>query len=85
MFNKAATILWQYCDVKLFEKKVQREYHSNRGGVSIRIAKGIYYRPSTGRMKPVEHSYMNQEGIGDLYITNKHHYCSINSTTFSTC
>ena len=46
MLNKAATILWQYCDVKLFEEKVQREYHSNREGLSIRIAKGIYYRPS---------------------------------------
>ena len=23
-------------------------------------------------MKPVERSYMNQEGVGDLYITNKH-------------
>lgn len=72
MLGKGETILWQYSDVKLLEEKVQREYHSNRGGVSIRIAKGIYYRPSTGRMKPVEHSYMNQEGIGDLYITNKH-------------
>ena len=72
MLGKGETILWQYSDVKLFEEKVQREYHSNRGGVSIRIAKGIYYRPSTGRMKPVERSYMNQEGVGELYITNKH-------------
>ena len=67
MLGKGETILWQYSDVKLFEEKVQREYHSNRGGVSIRIAKGIYYRPSAGRMKPVERSYMNQEGMGDLY------------------
>lgn len=72
MLGKGEKILWQYCDVKLFEEKVQREYHSNRGGLSIRICKGVYYRPSTGRMKPVEHSYMNLEGTGDLYITNKH-------------
>ena len=72
MLGKGETILWQYSDVKLFEEKVQREYHSNRGGLSVRICKGVYYRPSTGRMKPVEHSYMNLEGTGDLYITNKH-------------
>lgn len=72
ILTKGESILWQYSDVKLFEEKVQREYHSNRGGLSIRIAKGIYYRPSTGRMKPVERSYMDQEGIGNLYITNKH-------------
>lgn len=72
MLGKGETILWQYSDVKLFEEKVQREYHSNRGGLSVRICKGVYYRPSTGRMKPVEHSYMNLEGTGELYITNKH-------------
>ena len=72
ILSKGECILWQYSDVKLFEEKIQREYHSNRGGLSIRICKGVYYRPSTGRMKPVEHSYMNLEGTGDLYITNKH-------------
>ncbi len=72
MLGKGETILWQYSDVKLFEEKVQREYHSNRGGLSVRVCKGVYYRPSTGRMKPVERSYMNQEGVGVLYITNKH-------------
>lgn len=72
MLGKGETILWQYSDVKLFEEKVQREYHSNRGGLSIKIMKGVYYRPSTGRTRPVEHSYMNLEGTGNLYVTNKH-------------
>mgnify|MGYP006988964306 FL=1 len=52
MLSKGETILWQYSDVRLFEEKVQREYRSNRSGLSIKIAKGVYYRPSTGRMKP---------------------------------
>lgn len=72
MLCKGESVLWVYDDVKLFEEKVQREYHSNRGGLSVRICKGVYYRPSTGRMKPVEHSYLNLEGTGNLYVTNKH-------------
>lgn len=50
---------------------MQREYRSTRNGFSVKVAKGIYYRPGTGRTKQVEHSYMNQEGVRDLYITNK--------------
>ena len=72
MLGKDESVLWVYDDVKCFEEKVKREYISNRGGISIKIAKGIYYRPSTGRTKPVEHNYMNLEGIGNLYVTNKH-------------
>lgn len=72
MLGKGESVLWVYDDVKCFEEKVKREYISNRGGVSIKIAKGVYYRPSTGRTRPVEHNYMNLEGTGNLYITNKH-------------
>lgn len=72
MLGKGESVLWVYDDVKCFEEKVQREYHSNRGGLSIKIMKGVYYRPSTGRTRPVEHSYMNLEGTGSLYVTNKH-------------
>lgn len=72
MLGKGESVLWVYNDVKCFEEKVQREYHSNRGGLSIKIMKGVYYRPSTGRTRPVEHSYLNLEGTGSLYVTNKH-------------
>ena len=72
MLGREEVVLWQYGEVKLYEEKVQREYHGNRGGFSIRVCKGVYYRPSTSRVKPVEHSYMNLEGTGTLYVTNKH-------------
>lgn len=72
ILGKGESVLWVYDDVKCFEEKIKREYISNRGGLSIKICKGIYYRPSTGRMKPMEHSYMNLEGTGKLFVTNKH-------------
>lgn len=72
ILGKGEAVLWQYDGVKCYEEKVEKEYISHRHGVSIKIAKGVYYRPSTGRTKPVEHNYMNLEGSGNLYITNKH-------------
>ena len=72
MLGKGESVLWVYNDVKCFEEKVQKEYIGNRGGISVRVCKGVYYRPSTSRVRPVEHNYMNLEGTGSLYVTNKH-------------
>ena len=72
MLAKGESVLWVYNDVKCYEEKVQREYRGNRGGFSIKICKGVYYRPSTSRVRPVEHTYLNLEGTGELYITNRH-------------
>lgn len=71
VLGKNEAVLWNYEEVKLYEEKVQREYISNRGGLSVRICKGVYYRPSTSRVKPIEHNYMNFEGTGSLFVTNK--------------
>ena len=72
MLGKGESVLWVYDNVRCFEEKVKKEYIGNRGGVSVRICKGVYYRPSTSRVHPVEHNYMNLEGTGNLYVTNKH-------------
>ena len=34
--------------------------------------KGVTYHTGSTKLKPVEHSYMDNKGIGTLYITNKH-------------
>lgn len=68
---KSEVVLWNYEGVKMYEEKVQREYRGTHHGFSVRICKGVYYRPGVSRAKPVEHNYMNLEGTGSLYITNK--------------
>ena len=71
ILGKKESILWAYNDVNLYQEKIQREWVGRSGGFSFRIMKGVYYR--TGGMKghPVEHSSMELQGTGTLYITNK--------------
>ena len=71
ILGKNETILWTYNGVSLYQEKITKEWVGRTGGFSFKVIKGVYYR--TGRMKghPVEHSSMEFNGIGSLFITNK--------------
>lgn len=71
LLGKNETILWTYNGVSLYQEKITKEWVGRTSGYSIRIFKGLTYR--TGKMKgrPVEHSSMEFNGTGTLYITNK--------------
>ena len=71
LLGKNETILWTYNGVSLYQEKITKEWVGRTSGYSIRILKGLTYR--TGQMKgrPVEHSSMELNGTGTLYITNK--------------
>ena len=71
ILGKNETILWTYNGVSLYQEKITKEWVGRSGGFSFKIIKGVYYR--TGRMKghPVEHSSMEFQGNGSLYVTNK--------------
>lgn len=65
-------LLWSYDNVKMFQEKIEKEYSGRRSGWSYRIAKGLTYHSGGTKLKPIEHSYMKEEGIGILYITDMH-------------
>lgn len=71
ILGKNENVLWTYNGVNLYQEKITREYVGRSGGFSFRVMKGVTYR--TGRFKghPVEHSSMDFQGSGALYITNK--------------
>ena len=43
-FQKSESLVWAFSNVKYYEKRTRREYVGGSHGVSIRIAKGVYYR-----------------------------------------
>ena len=51
--------------------KVEKEFVGRHGGFSFKVMKGVYYRTGQSRGKPIEHSYMDKVGIGQLIITNQ--------------
>ena len=71
ILGRNESILWTYNGVSLYQEKISKEWVGRSGGFSFRIIKGVYYR--TGGMKghPVEHSSMEFNGTGSLFITNK--------------
>ena len=71
ILGKNESILWTYNGVSLYQEKVTKEWVGRSHGVSFRIIKGVYYRVGGMKGHPVEHSSMEFQGNGSLYVTNK--------------
>lgn len=72
--QKAETLIWVFPDVAYYEDKKRRHFVGGTHGVSIRIAKGVYYRVGAFRGQPVETTERVHMGTGVLGVTNKHLY-----------
>lgn len=71
LLGRNESILWTFKGVSLYEEKIEREWIGRNRGMSFRICKGVYYRTGGSNGKAVEHSSMQQIGIGTLYLTSK--------------
>ena len=60
--------------VDYLETVTRRERRGTSHGVSIRAARGLYYRPSTFRSRPIEWEETVHAGTGLLGLTTKHSY-----------
>ena len=74
LFQKSEELIWAFSGVTYFENRTRTEYVGGSHGVSVRIAKGVYYR--TGRFKGerVQTEEMKELGTGVLALTTKHIY-----------
>ena len=71
ILEKDETTLWCYNNVTMYQEKVRREYNGRTSGFSFRLMKGVTYRIGGFKGHPVETSYMENMGLGSLYVTNK--------------
>ena len=71
LLGRNESALWIYGNVTYYQEKVEKEFVGRHGGVSFKIMKGVYYRVGQSRGKPIEHSYMDKVGVGQLIITNQ--------------
>lgn len=75
-FQKGEQLVWVFPNVEYLEDKTRREYVGRSAGVSVRIAKGVYYRTGAFRGHPVERTERVSLGRGVLAVTTKHIYFS---------
>ena len=71
---KSERIVWLFDGVGYIETKTRRERRGISHGVSIRVAKGSYYRPSTFRSRVHEWEENVHADTGMLGVTTKHLY-----------
>ena len=73
-FQKSEKLIWIFQDARYYEQKTRREYVGRSTGVSVRVAKGIYFRTGAFKGKPLDRVETVDRGTGLLAVTNKHIY-----------
>lgn len=74
LFQKSESLIWVFTNVEFYEQQTRTEYRGGSQGVSVRVAKGVYYRTSSFKGRPVKISEMKYIGTGLLVLTTKHLY-----------
>lgn len=74
--QKSESIIWVFNNVDYYEDKTKTKYVGGSQGVSIRIAKGLYYRTSAFKGNRVQTTKTEFIDSGLMAITNKHIYFS---------
>ena len=71
---KSEQLVWVIQGVDYLETVMRRERQGTSHGVSIRVAKGLYYSPRQFRSRPIEWEETVQADTGTLGLTTKHIY-----------
>ena len=71
---KSEQLVWVIDGVDYLETVVRRERQGTSHGVSIRVARGLYYSPRQFRSRPIEWEETVHAGTGLLGLTTKHIY-----------
>ncbi len=71
---KSEDLVWVVEDAGYYKTKTVREFRGSSHGVSIRVAKGLYYRPSAFRGRSVSREETVHADSGMLGVTTKHIY-----------
>ena len=79
---KSEEMLWLFNGADYLEQVTSREFRGGSVGVSFRVAKGVYVRPSTFRGRSVASTSMQHTDSGTLGITTKHIYFKGDSKSF---
>ena len=81
-FQKGEALVWLFQNVPYYEPRTRTRYSGEYSGVSLKIAKGVYYRMGGFRGNPVVTTQTVLVDSGILGITNKHIYFAGKTKSF---
>lgn len=73
-FLKSERLVWVFQNVSYYEERTRTRYVGGSQGVSVRIAKGLYYRVGAFKAEPVRASETIHADTGLFGVTDKHIY-----------
>lgn len=80
--QKSETLVWAFPGTEYLEERTHREYVGGYSGVSVRVARGLYFRTGGFRGHPVERVSLEPRDTGLLGLTTKHVYFHGASASF---
>ena len=75
-FQKTEKLIWLFRNVDYYEQRKRTKYVGGSQGVSIRLAKGVYYRTSAFKGERVETSETVHADTGLFAVTDRYIYFS---------
>lgn len=71
---KNEQLIWRFDNVTFLEEVQKTHYEGGSSSISIRIAKGVYYRTGAVKGRPVTTTSMQEKAVGTLFVATKHLY-----------
>lgn len=82
LLQKSENVIWIFQNVDFFERRTRTVYQGNSQGVSMRIAKGVYYRVGAFKGNAVKIEEMKYISKGLIALTNKQIYFASSEKNF---
>lgn len=74
LLDKGETLIWIFQTVEFYEQRSKTTFEGKSQGISIKIAKGVYYRTGHFKGNPVTTTQMTLIANGMFALTNKNIY-----------
>jgi hypothetical protein len=73
-FESGETPVWSFFPATYFSQRAKTEYLGGSQGVSVRLAKGVYYRVGAQKGTAIRTDYLSQEAVGALTLASRNAY-----------
>lgn len=73
-FESGEVAVWSFFPTTYFSQRAKTEYLGGSQGVSVRLAKGVYYRVGAQKGTAMRTNYLSQEGVGALILASRNAY-----------
>lgn len=84
LLGKDETLIWIFQSVEFYEQRTKTTFEGRSQGISIKIAKGVYYRTGQFKGNPVTNTQMTLIANGMFALTNKNMYFASATKSFKT-